>query len=223
MARLTAFWVGSVLALAASAHADIYSFVDAQGVTHYSNVPSDTRYQFLLATPSERTQSGDAYDRALLAKSIEYDAIIQNAAVAASVEPDLLRAVIVVESGFNARAVSKKGAVGLMQLMPATAQLYGAADRYDATQNIHAGARYLQSLMKRYDNDLRLVLAAYNAGEDAVDRCGRILAGVVGGEHQAKVVVVALHQRLKVAGTGVNVLRRHRSDLPPRRVVRLPA
>jgi soluble lytic murein transglycosylase-like protein len=176
MRVLFACVLGALCVLPTTAtHADIYAFVDAQGITHYTNVPTDSRYQFLLATPSERTQSGDAYDRALLAKSVEYDAIIETAAVAASVEPDLLRAVIVVESGFNARAVSKKGAVGLMQLMPATAQLYGAADRYDATQNIHAGARYLQSLIKRYDNDLRLVLAAYNAGEDAVDRCGRCI------------------------------------------------
>jgi soluble lytic murein transglycosylase-like protein len=166
--------VGAFCVLAATAaNGDIYSFVDAQGITHYTNVPSDSRYQFLLATPAERTQSGDAYDRALLAKSMEYDAIIEKAAVAASVEPDLLRAVIVVESGFNARAVSKKGAVGLMQLMPATARQYGATDRYDPKQNIRAGARYLQSLIKRYDNDLRLVFAAYNAGEEAVDRCGR--------------------------------------------------
>ena len=174
MTRLSAYCVGAVFALAAGvACGDIYSFVDARGITHYTNVPTDSRYQFLLATPAERTQSGDAYDRALLAKSVEYDAIIEKAAVAASVEPDLLRAVIVVESGFNARAVSKKGAVGLMQLMPATARQYGATDRYDPKQNIRAGARYLQSLIKRYDNDLRLVFAAYNAGEEAVDRCGR--------------------------------------------------
>jgi soluble lytic murein transglycosylase-like protein len=176
MTRLSVCLLGALCVLtAASASADIYSFVDAQGITHYTNVPTDSRYQFLLATPADRTQSGDAYDRALLAKSVEYDAIIEKAAVAASVEPDLLRAVIVVESGFNARAVSKKGAVGLMQLMPATARQYGATDRYDPKQNIRAGARYLQSLIKRYDNDLRLVFAAYNAGEDAVDRCGRCI------------------------------------------------
>jgi len=84
----------------------------------------------------------------------------------------LLRAVIVVESGFNPRAVSKKGAVGLMQLMPATARQYGAENAYDPKQNVHAGARYLRSLLDRYGADLKLVLAAYNAGEDAVNRNG---------------------------------------------------
>ncbi len=90
-------------------------------------------------------------------------------------EPDLLRAVIVVESGFNARAVSKAGAVGLMQLMPATARRYGVSDRFDPEQNVHAGARYLQALIKRYGSDIKIALAAYNAGEEAVDRCGRCI------------------------------------------------
>jgi soluble lytic murein transglycosylase-like protein len=157
------------------ASADIYSFVDAAGVTHFTNVPSDPRYQFLLATPAERTQSGDAYNAVLLAKSAQFDPIIEKAAAAARVEPDLLRAVIVVESGFNARAVSKRGAAGLMQLMPETARRYGAHDRFDPMQNIHAGARYLKSLIRRYDNDIQLALAAYNAGEEAVDRCGRCI------------------------------------------------
>ncbi len=178
MVRPFTYVVAGTLALALGssvATADIYSFVDAHGVTHYSNVPTDSRYQFLLATPAEKTRSGDAYDAALLARSAQFDPIIEHAAAAASVAADLLRAVIVVESGFNARAVSRRGAAGLMQLMPATAQAFGATDRFDPTQNIHAGARYLQSLMKRYDNDIRLTLAAYNAGENAVDRCGRCI------------------------------------------------
>src|SRR6185295_3589362 len=73
------------------------------------------------------------------------------------------------------RAVSKAGAAGLMQLMPRTARHYGVIDRFDPAQNIRAGARHLKSLIDRYDNDLRLALAAYNAGEDAVDRCGRCI------------------------------------------------
>ena len=81
-----------------------------------------------------------------------------------------MRAVIVVESGFDAHAVSPKGAQGLMQLMPATARAYGARNARDPRQNVHAGARYLRYLMDRYANDLELALAAYNAGENAVDR-----------------------------------------------------
>jgi soluble lytic murein transglycosylase-like protein len=160
---------------AGMASADIYTFVDAAGVTHYTNVPTDPRYQFLLATPNEKTQSGAAYDPVLLARSTEFDSIIERAATAVALEPQLLRAVIVVESGFNARAVSRSGAAGLMQLMPETARRYGARDRFDPKQNVHAGARYLKALIRRYDNDIQLALAAYNAGEDAVDRCGRCI------------------------------------------------
>lgn len=176
MGRVLAAMLGvTLVAVGAAAHADIYAFVDADGVTHFTNVPTDPRYEFLLADPSARTQSGEAFNAVLLARSAQFDPIIEKAARAASVEADLLRAVIVVESGFNARAVSSAGAVGLMQLMPATARRFGAADRYDPKQNIHAGARYLGSLIERYDRDLRLALAAYNAGEAAVDRCGRCI------------------------------------------------
>lgn len=173
MSRTSAIALGAMLAATAlCARADIYSFVDSKGITHYTNVPTDPRYSFLIATPDARTESGDSYNPALLARASQYDLIIEKAAAYYSVEPNLLRAVIVVESGFNPRAVSKKGAVGLMQLMPATARQYGAENAYDPKQNVHAGARYLRSLLDRYGADLKLVLAAYNAGEVAVDRNG---------------------------------------------------
>src|SRR6204780_1442926 len=103
----------------------------------------------------------------LLAKASQYDSIIEHAALSAAVESNLLRAVIVVESGFNSRAISSRGAVGLMQLMPATALRFGATDAFDPRQNVVAGASYLKFLINRYGQDVRLALAAYNAGEDA--------------------------------------------------------
>ncbi len=84
--------------------------------------------------------------------------------------PELVRAVIVVESAFNPRAVSKRGAQGLMQLQPSTARRYGVSDAFDPEQNITAGAHYLRDLLARFGNDLELTLAAYNAGEGAVER-----------------------------------------------------
>ncbi len=149
----------------------IYTYVDAEGLRHYTDIPDNNRYR-LLVLPHDRTTSGDRYDSRLLAKAGQYDSIIERAAISASVEPNLLRAVILVESGFNPRAVSKRGAVGLMQLMPSTAVRFGVSNPYDARENVHAGARYLKFLIDRFGQDVQLALAAYNAGERAVDRHG---------------------------------------------------
>jgi soluble lytic murein transglycosylase-like protein len=155
-----------------AAHPQIYTYVDADGMRHYTDVPDNNRYRLLVLSPHDRTESGDRYDSMLLAKAGRYDSIIENAALSASVEPNLLRAVIVVESGFNSRAVSKRGAVGLMQLMPATASRFGVSNPYDPRQNIHGGAQYLKFLINRFGQNVRLALAAYNAGEEAVERNG---------------------------------------------------
>lgn len=103
----------------------------------------------------------------------KYDSHIEAAATENNVEAALIRAVITVESGYNASARSPKGAIGLMQLMPDTARRYGVKNIRDPGQNIHGGARYLRDLMALFGNDLKLVLAAYNAGEEAVMKYGR--------------------------------------------------
>jgi soluble lytic murein transglycosylase-like protein len=172
MLRLAVLTAICLTTSTAWANAKIYTYLDAQGQRHYTDVPDNRRYRLLVLSPQDRTASGDRYDFQLLAKATQYDAIIEHAAVSSAVEPNLLRAVIVVESGFNSRAVSKRGAVGLMQLMPATASRYGVSNPFDARQNIHGGARYLKFLIDRFGQDVRLALAAYNAGEEAVDRNG---------------------------------------------------
>jgi soluble lytic murein transglycosylase-like protein len=172
MLRLALFMTTLLAASSIAASAKIYTYMDAQGLRHYTDVPDNKRYRLLVLSPQDRTASGDRYDLQLLARASQYDSIIEHAAVSAAVEPNLLRAVIVVESGFNSHAISKRGAVGLMQLMPATASRFGVSNPYDARQNVHGGARYLKFLIDRFGHDIRLALAAYNAGEDAVDRNG---------------------------------------------------
>jgi soluble lytic murein transglycosylase-like protein len=157
---------------AAEAAVKIYSYVDADGQRHYTDMPDNSRYRLLHLSPHDLTESGQYYDPMLLARSSQYDPIIERAAASASVQSNLLRAVIVVESGFNSRALSKRGAVGLMQLMPATAMRFGVSNPYDPRQNVRAGAQYLKFLIERFGHDIRLALAAYNAGEEAVDRNG---------------------------------------------------
>ena len=153
-----------------SATPPIYKYVDGDGVAHFTDKPDSRRYALFDLTPKGLTRSGDRYDPTLLARATQYDAIIGAEAKSAGVEPNLLRAVIVVESGFNSRAVSKRGAVGLMQLMPATALRFGVSNRYDPRQNVRGGALYLAFLINRFRQNVRLALAAFNAGEDAVDR-----------------------------------------------------
>jgi soluble lytic murein transglycosylase-like protein len=153
-----------------SASPPIYRYVDADGLAHFTDKPDSRRYKLFDLTPKGLTRSGDRYDPGLLARAAQYDAIIEAEAKSAGVEPNLLRAVIVVESGFNSRAVSARGAVGLMQLMPATATRFGVSDRYDPRQNVRGGALYLGFLINRFRQNVRLALAAFNAGEDAVDR-----------------------------------------------------
>jgi soluble lytic murein transglycosylase-like protein len=172
MLRLAIFMTILLAASSVAANAKIYTYMDAQGSRHYTDVPDNNRYRLLVLSSQDRTASGDRYDVQVLARAAQYDSIIEHAAIAAAVEPNLLRAVIVVESGFNSHAVSKRGAVGLMQLMPATASRFGVSNPYDAQQNVHAGARYLKFLIDRFGHDIRLALAAYNAGEEAVDRNG---------------------------------------------------
>lgn len=165
---LTALAVCTAAICSASPH--IYQYVDAEGIAHFTDKPDSNRYKLVELTPGGLTRSGDPYNPALLARAAQYDAIIEAAAESAGVEPNLLRAVIIVESGFNSRAVSRRGAVGLMQLMPATAARFGVSNRYDPQQNVRGGALYLGFLINRFDRNVRLALAAFNAGEDAVDR-----------------------------------------------------
>jgi soluble lytic murein transglycosylase-like protein len=159
------------------ADASVYAFVDDQGELHLSNVPDNERYRSLdtgSAPAGGEARVGPALDGAVDSDARrQYGAVVAKAAGRYGIEAALLHAVISVESGYNARAVSKRGAAGLMQLMPETAKRYGVANVFDPADNVRAGAQYLTELMKLFNNDVRLALAAYNAGEAAVIKYGR--------------------------------------------------
>lgn len=168
-----AAWVAALAlgAVAGDVRADIYSYVDADGVVHYTNVPADPQFALLLRgedVPEFHGEPSPAWHR----RAVRFDAVVDRVAGEQHVDPALVRAVIAVESAFDPQAVSRRGAQGLMQLHPRTARRLGVADPLDPEQNVRGGTRYLRELLLRFD-DLELALAAYNAGEGAVERYGR--------------------------------------------------
>lgn len=170
------------LAATSTARADIYSYVDAEGVTHYTNTRPKDASKFKLyvksrATPDARSGGSSPavapQDRDP-ARYNRYDDWIRTAATLYQIPIELVRAVIKVESDYDARAVSYAGARGLMQLMPGTAERMQVKDIHDPRENIFGGVRYLRVLANTFHGDLDLTVAAYNAGEEAVMRHGGI-------------------------------------------------
>lgn len=172
--RVAAFAAGVLvtwLAFPAPARAQIYSWRDAAGTLVVSTTPKDPSAQLYVVSHAASVRA----TRAVVDKRGEaYEDLIVQHATEHNISADLVRAVIQVESGFNPLARSVKGAMGLMQLMPATARDLGVTNPYDPVQNIRGGVAYLKQLLLRYGFDVELALAAYNAGPDAVARYGSV-------------------------------------------------
>lgn len=145
-----------------SAYADIYMYIDQKGVCHFTNTPTSGKYRLYM----RETVFKPAPPRNIG----QYDRVITEAANSNGLSPHLLKALIHVESYFDPRAVSKKGALGLTQIMPANLELLNVRDPFNPKDNIMGGARYLKSMMNRFGGRLNLALAAYNAGPTAVER-----------------------------------------------------
>lgn len=167
MTRLTILLgaVATALVVAVPAGADVYRLATDDGTVHFTNAPTDPRYR-RMGIAVTGTQAG--WLRVPRADTTQYVSEIQDAAARYGVPERLVHSVIKVESQFNPRAVSVKGAQGLMQLMPATASQLGVNNSFDPRQNIDGGVRHLRWLIDRFGNNLPLALAAYNAGEKAV-------------------------------------------------------
>jgi hypothetical protein len=156
------------------ARADIYAFTDERGVRHFTNVPGlDKRYKLVRREGRPAPQFGPMPARMPSEEDIRrYSAIVDAVSRIHGVDDALVHAVISAESGYNATAVSRKGASGLMQLMPDTARRYGVEKIFNPVDNIYGGVRYLKDLLAMFNGDIRLALAGYNAGENAVIRAG---------------------------------------------------
>ncbi|WP_242344671.1 lytic transglycosylase domain-containing protein [Anaeromyxobacter terrae] len=194
--------VGLLCAPALASGGDVYSYVDGDGVVHFSNAPNDPRYRRV-----NRTRSGggvyrsgpQARARPVAASADRYTqwrAHVASAAARYALPEALLLAVMSVESNFDHRAVSEKGAMGLMQLMPGTAKDMYVSDAWDPSQNIDGGARYLRILANQYQGDLVKTLAAYNAGPEAVRRAGGDVPNIPETREYVR-KVVALYEAYK--------------------------
>jgi soluble lytic murein transglycosylase-like protein len=201
--------------------ADIYGYVDAKGVAHFAAEKLDERYQLFFrggqsfdtadgfgplrggrkGTPDGKVPKASQALVTLFEASPGYKvakAALRDAARKHDIDYELLQALVATESGFDTQAVSPKGALGLMQVMPATAQRYGiAADKratleaklFDPRINVAAGSRYLRDLIAMYPGDIELALAAYNAGEGAVQRAGNRIPNYPETQNYVKTVV----------------------------------
>ena len=150
----------------AESDADVFVYKDKQGVLTFTTVPTHQGFRRVI-----RETNGNVEP---FSSANGYEDLIQSVSERQQLDADLIRAVIRAESNFNSGARSNKGAMGLMQLMPDTARLHNVMDAYDPIDNIQGGVRHLKMLLGRYQGDLQLSLAAYNAGSQAVDRHGGI-------------------------------------------------
>jgi soluble lytic murein transglycosylase-like protein len=193
MSAMSKFFAPFALALMSfllplQAFADVFKYVDASGHVFYTDKPKHSGFKMILKSPppvfytprlarqqpvsAKRVQRSNQLNVARAQRQMEYAPLIDAAAYKYSLDPALLHAVIRAESGYNPGAVSNKGAAGLMQLMPATASRFGVRDRFDPQDNIEGGARYLSQLLDMFPWDVKLAVAAYNSGENAVKRHG---------------------------------------------------
>ena len=150
---------------------EVYRYVDSKGRVHLTDRPPHDGYQLMqkagkkLRTPRINFRDKDANRKRFASKIAEVASRYQ-------VPEALIHAVITIESAYDPNAISRAGAVGLMQLMPATAKRYGVANRRNPSANLTGGTRYLKDLLLRFDSNLELALAGYNAGENAVEKFG---------------------------------------------------
>ena len=149
--------------------AGIYRYVDENGVIHFTNCPRDPKFKlYIRESKDDVGDDSNPSSFSYIRDSNQFDSLIAEFSKKYQVDFALIKAMIRIESGFNPRAISRKGAKGLMQLMPETASRMNVANIFNPRENIEGGVRYFKYLLSLFNNDLRLSLAAYNAGENVV-------------------------------------------------------
>lgn len=162
--------------MASSADADIYRYSNADGTIVFTNRPTEKGGKIVFREPKTNSTAKNIISRSSVARNQSFDALVFKKAMEYNLDPELVKAVIKAESNWNPYAVSPKGARGLMQLMPSTAYELGVINSFDPEENIDGGTRYLRYLIEKFNGDLTLALAAYNAGPGRVEKTGSIPA-----------------------------------------------
>jgi len=164
-----------VLFLTSPSSAGIYRYEDEDGVIHFTNCPRDPKFRLYIRESKEDVGEESRAVSFLSPRDLNlFDSLIFEYSKKYQVDSALIKAIIRAESGFNPRAISRKGAKGLMQLMPETAVRWNVSNVFNPRENIEGGVRYFKYLLSLFNNDLRLSLAAYNAGENVVSALGTI-------------------------------------------------
>jgi soluble lytic murein transglycosylase-like protein len=157
-----------------SARADIYRYEDDEGIVHFTDAPTDRRFKIFMRDLKKDKQLRTKLQLASSVNPAEYEQIISSCATKYGVNSCLIKAVIHAESGYNPNAVSRKGASGLMQLMPGTARSLKVSNSFDPKDNVEGGVKYLRFLLDTFRGDVPLAVAAYNAGLNKVAKYGGI-------------------------------------------------
>lgn len=155
-------------------YADIYKYTDENGIVCYTDTPLDKNAHIIQKDKKDLPATVQQAARKETVTSADYHSIIQEKASIYDLDPSLIKAVITTESNWDCTAISRKGAIGLMQLMPSTATDMNVRNPFDPEENIEGGTRYLSYLLQRFHGNLTLALAAYNAGPNAVERFGKV-------------------------------------------------
>jgi len=166
--------LGVILFISTVAHADIYKYVDEDGVVCYTDTPFGKKGYKVYREKADSTPVQPQIVRTNYNVIEDYHGIVHEKAAEYNMDPSLIKAVIKTESNWNSRAVSRKGAMGLMQLMPTTANDMNVRNPFNPEENIEGGTKYLRYLLERFNGDLTLALAAYNAGPKTVEKFGLV-------------------------------------------------
>jgi len=167
--------IAALVLLPAAGLADIYKYEDSEGIVHFTDAPTDSRFKIFMRDLKKDRQLRTRFSLSgFNGDPTAYESIINATALQYGVDRSLVKAVIHAESGYNPNAVSRKGAAGLMQLMPKTAQGLKVNDSFDPTDNIRGGVKYLKFLLDTFRGNVSLALAAYNSGLSKVARYGGV-------------------------------------------------